>query len=327
MKQQQLKYILIFLMILTGFIYKVQAQNIQVSAKLDQDAIKLGDQTKLHLIVHQPVKEHVNFPQLTDTLTSKIQIIGPAKLDTVLDQNNHKQATITQTYTITSFDAGSYNVPSFKFGSKDSVLLSNDVNLLVQQVKVDTTKAIYDIKQPFAVSYTFWDWLKDNWIWVVVVLVIILVIIGVVYYLKKRPKKEPVAPEIKVAIPPHVEALNRLKELRDRKLWQQGEVKEYHSELSDIIREYLEKRYVIKTQEKTTDEIFANLKYLSIADESRNTLRQILVLADLVKFAKEKPLPAENEQSMEKAIAFVSQTQQAPAPKESTEGGSGNEYV
>lgn len=327
MKQQKLKYILIFLVVLTGFIHTAKAQGIQVSAKLDQDAIKLGDQTKLRLIVHQPVKEHVNFPQLADTLTSKIQIIGPGKLDTVLDQNDHKQATVTQTYTITSFDAGSYNVPSFKFGSKDSVLLSNDVNLLVHAVKVDTTKAIYDIKQPFAVSYTFWDWLKNNWVWLVIGLVIILAVMGVVYYLKKRPKKEPAAPEVKVFIPPHVEALNKLKELRDRKLWQQGEVKEYHSELSDIIREYLEKRYVIKTQEKTTDEIFASLKYLDIADESRNMLRQILLLADLVKFAKEKPLPAENEQSVEKALAFVSQTQQAPAPKESTEGGSDNEHV
>jgi len=327
MKQQKLKYILIFLIVLTGFIQTAAAQDIQVSARLDQGAIKLGDQTKLRLIVHQPVKEHVNFPQLTDTLTSKIQIIGPGKLDTVLDQNDHKQATVTQTYTITSFDAGSYNVPSFKFGSKDSVLLSNDVNLLVQAVKVDTTKAIYDIKQPFAVSYTFMDWLKDNWVWVVMGLAIILAVIGVIYYLKKRPKKEPAVAEVKVLIPPHVAALNKLKELRDKKLWQQGEVKAYHSELSDVIREYLEKRYVIKTQEKTTDEIFASLKYLDIADESRNMLRQILMLADLVKFAKEKPLPAENEQNMEKAVAFVSQTQQVIAPKNLMEGGSGNEPV
>lgn len=327
MKQQKLKYILIFLIILSGFSYKATAQNIQVSAKLDESAIKLGGQTKLRLIVHQPVKDHVNFPQLTDSLTSKIQIIGKDKPDTVLDKSNSKQATVTQTYTITSFDAGSYNVPSFSFGSKDSVLTSNDVNLLVQAVKVDTTKAIYDIKQPFAVSYTFMDWLKDNWVWVVIGLVIILAVIGIIYYLKKRPKKETAIPEVKVFIPPHVEALIKLKELRERKLWQQGEVKAYHSELSDVIREYLEKRYIIKTQEKTTDEIFASLKYLDIADESRNMLRQILLLADLVKFAKEKPLPAENEQSIEKAVAFVSQTQQVTVLKQPMEGGSGNEPI
>lgn len=321
MKQRNFKYILTFLIALAGLMYQVQAQDIQVSAKLDSGTIKIGEQTKLHLIVHQPLNQKVNFPQLKDTLTGKIQLVGQPKLDTLFDQNNHKQATVTQTYTITSFDAGSYNVPSFSFGTKGGVLTSNDVNLLVQTVKLDTTKAIYDIKQPFTVNYTFLDWLRDNWIWVVVGLGVILVVIGLICYLKKRPKAALVVQEVKVQVPPHVEALNKIKELRDRKLWQQGEFKAYHSELSDIIREYLEKRYVIKTQEKTTDEIFASLKYLDIDNESRDRLRRILLLADLVKFAKEKPLPPENEQSIENAIAFISRTQQNEASYAPVEGG------
>ena len=321
MKQRNLKYILIFLIILAGFIHKAQAQDVQVSAKLDSGSIKIGEQAKLHLVVHQPLNQKVNFPQLKDTLTGKIQLVGPPKLDTLIDQADRKQATVTQTYTITSFDAGSYNIPSFSFGTKGGVLTSNDVNLLVQTVKVDTTKAIYDIKQPFTVNYTFIDWLRDNWVWVLVGLIVVLAIIGLIDYLKKRPEKQPVVQEVKVQIPAHTEALNQIKELRDRKLWQQGEFKLYHSELSDIIREYLEKRYVIKTQEKTTDEIFAGLKYLDIDNESLNLLRRILVLADLVKFAKEKPLPPENEQSIENAIAFINRTQQTTEPKAQAEGG------
>lgn len=322
MKQRSFKYILIFLITLVaGFMPKAQAQDIQVSAKLDSGTIKIGEQTKLHLVVHQPLNQRVNFPQLKDTLTGKIQLVGQPKLDTLIDQADRKQATVTQTYTITSFDAGSYNVPSFSFGTKGGVLTSNDVNLLVQTVKVDTTKAIYDIKQPFTVSYTFFDWLRDNWIWVLLGLVIGLAIIGLIHYLKNRPKKQPVVQEVKVYIPAHAEALNKIKELRERKLWQQGEVKVYHSELSDIIREYLEKRYVIKTQEKTTDEIFAGLKYLDIDNESRDLLRRILLLADLVKFAKENPLPPENEQSIENAIAFISRTQQREVPNTPEEGG------
>ena len=116
-------------------------------------------------------------------------------------------------------------------------------------------------------------------------------------------------------------ALSKLHELRDKKLWQQDAYKQYHIELSDVVREYLEKRYVIKTHEKTSEEIFAALKYMDITEENRNKLRQILLLADLVKFAKERPLPHENEQSIDNAISFVTQTQQANAPARNEEGG------
>src|SRR4029079_4465763 len=120
---------------------------------------------------------------------------------------------------------------------------------------------------------------------------------------------------------PHAIAINKLQQLRDKKLWQQGGVKEYHSELSDILREYLEKSYVIKTHERTTDEIFAALKYMDIANDYRTKLTQVLILADLVKFAKEKPLPVDNELSMENALTFVLKTQQAPAIPQQAEGG------
>jgi len=320
--KQHFKYILIFICLLSGFIFKAGAQNIQVLAKLDQDSIKIGDQTKLRLIVHQPSKEHVIFPALKDTLTSKVQIIGAGKLDTVFDPQDHERATVTQTYTITAFDEGSYTITAFSFKNKDSVLTSNDVNLLVRTVKVDTTKAIYDIKQPLGVEYNLWDWLRDHLVGVLIGLGIALLIVGVVWYIKSRPKKEAVVEEEKVQLTLTEEMLNKLRELRDRKLWQNGAIKEYYIELSDIIREYLERRYVVKTHEKTTDEIFQGIKYMDISDGDRSLLRQILVLADLVKFAKEKPVAAENEQVMDYAIRFVNNTQQVIIkPKEQAEGG------
>jgi hypothetical protein len=133
---------------------------------------------------------------------------------------------------------------------------------------------------------------------------------------------------VTVYLPPHTIALNKLQELRAKKLWQQEDyIKLYHSELTDILRDYIEQRYAVKTQEKTTDEIFAGIKHLDIKDESRSQLRQILILADLVKFAKERPAPAENEQSMDLAINFVTQTQQVQSPQPNTQGGSANATV
>ncbi len=89
--------------------------------------------------------------------------------------------------------------------------------------------------------------------------------------------------------------------------------------MSDTLREYLENRYHINALEQTSDEIFAGLRSAQISADAREKLRRTLLLADLVKFAKEKPLPEDNEFSMENAISFIMQTKQepqAPANKE-----------
>jgi hypothetical protein len=192
---------LILLLLLAGFSWNAHAQVTHVEAKLQQYTIRIGDQTKLFLSVYQPVKEHVDFPKLTDTITGKIQVVSSGKPDTTIDKYNHSQVTITKVYTITCFDAGTHTMPPFSFGTSGGVLKSNELTLQVQTVKVDTTKAIYDIKQPMAVSYTFFDWLRDHWIWVVAALLIILLIIGIIWYLKKRPKSIPIIWEVKPVIP------------------------------------------------------------------------------------------------------------------------------
>ncbi|MDB5115562.1 MAG: hypothetical protein JWQ79_1054 [Mucilaginibacter sp.] len=319
MKKEFFKSILFPVLLLVCVSINAKAQTIVAESKLQSYTIKIGEQTKLFLIVHQPVKEHVNFPKLLDTITGKVQVAGANKPDTSIDQNDHNRITVTRSYNITSFDAGTYTIPPFDFGA--GIAKTNELTLQVQTVKVDTTKSIYDIKQPLVVSYTFFDWLRDHWVWVVIGLVIVGLIVWLIYYLKSRPKNEPVIKIVKPVIPIHTIAINKLRELRAKKLWQQNEVKQYYIEISDIIREYLEKRYDIKTQEKTTDEILTSLKYRDITDEYSNVLNQVLTLSDLVKFAKEKPSPVENEQSIDDAITFVLKTQLDAGPEKNIEGG------
>jgi hypothetical protein len=273
----------------------------------------IGEQTKLHLSITFPAKDTVGFPHLADTLVAKVQILNIGKLDTTFDKNDLDKETIHRSYLITSFDTGQYVIPQYAFKVKDSVYKTTELVLQIKPVAIDTTKGAYDIKDPLAVKYGVFDWvrdtLQDNWKWLTAGLVAILAIAWFIIYLLKRPKGQiHVMAEKEVIIPPDVEAINRLNALRGQKLWQSDQVKEYHSELTEIIRQYLEKRYGIKAHEQTSDEIFAALRYMDIEDDSRNRLRQILLLADLAKFAKQKPLPAENEQSMENAIAFVMHT-------------------
>jgi hypothetical protein len=167
MSKKYLKYIPVLLLCLIGLHHRAQAQVIVVEAKLDQNNIRIGEQTKMHINVYQPVKEHVEF-----------------------DQNDKNRYKISRTYLITSFDEGTYTIPGFAIGTSAGEQKTNQLILQVQTVKVDTTKAIYDIKQPLAVSYTFWDWLRDHWVWVTVGLVIGLIIAGIIWYIRSRPKKK-----------------------------------------------------------------------------------------------------------------------------------------
>lgn len=302
------------LLFLLGISYRGLAQNIKVQAKLDQTTIALGDQTRLQLIVQLPAKTHIDFPVLADTISSKVQVVEMGKTDTIADKNNPGMDIITRTYTITSFDAGVHMIPVYVFHSKNGDFNTEALPLEVKAVKVDTTKAIYDIKEPLAVSYSFMDWLRDNWKWVVFSLIVVLAVAGLLYYwIKKRKNKPILVQEAKPLVPLHTIALDKLSALRAKKLWEQGQVKAYYSELSDIVREYLEKRYPINALEQTSEEIFSGLRHLNIAEQDMYRLKQLLVLADLVKFAKEKPLPASNEQSMENAVSFVMNTKETPS--------------
>ena len=298
--------IIVMVLVLLCFFYSAGAQNIQVDSRLDKASIPIGDQTVLHLVARIPAKSIIFFPELKDSI-GKIKIVKGAKADTAFDKKDPFTVTITHNYTITSFDTGIYVIPELEFRAGPASFKTGTATLRITSVPVDTTKSFYDIKQPFAVSYTFLDWLRDHWLLVVVNLVSVVLIIAIIYYFKSRPKAI-IIKKSAPALSADTIALNKLFELRDKKLWQQDEIKKHYSELTDILREYLEVRYHIKTQEQTSNEIVTALKYKDIPVNARNSLKQLLALADLVKFAKEKPLPAENEQSIEEAINFVRKT-------------------
>jgi hypothetical protein len=316
------RFTLVLIFLVAGFSFKSHAQSIQAEARLDRTSMPIGDQTILHIIAHVPAKSSVIFPDLHDSLGTKVPIVNSLRPDTVIDKNNPGQETITHNYTITSFDTGVYVIPQYKIRTKTDSAQTGTITFQITSVKVDTTKTFYDIKRPFDVRYNLLEWLKDNWPFIVIPLVVILLIVALMSYQKRRPIKQLVAvKKAEPILPDDTIALNKLYKLRDKKLWQQEQVKQYHSELSDVMREYLEKRYNIHTFEKTTDEIFAALKYMDIPQESRNKLSRILVLADLVKFAKEKPLPEDNELSLEYAVNFIMQTRQVPQPPENNKEG------
>ncbi len=299
---------ILILGILLFFANNLNAQT--AAAALDTNTILIGDQINLNLSFTSPASYKVFWPLLNDTITDKIEIIEKSKIDTSFSKNK-KQLFLTQKIKITSFDSGYYAIPPFKFEYKkvnDTITHFKETNTLllnVQTIPVDTTKVIKDIKAPLEAPVTF----KEILPWLLAAVAAILITLLIIYYIRKRRKAEPLLKlRARPKRPSYEIALEELEKLKERKLWQSGKIKEYHTALTDIIRNYIDSRFSIHAVEMTSEEILDSVNEAKIDEDAKSKLRQLLVLADLVKFAKEHPLPEEHNLSLSNAIDFVKKT-------------------
>ncbi len=286
------------------------AQQPVVSVTLDTNVMLIGDQVGLQLQFTGPEGMELLWPAFPDTL-DKFLVIDRSPLDTLPGEPG-KPVTLTQRLLLTTFDSGLYTIPPIPVyyrmlpDTTIRIAESRPHYLAVHTVAVDTTQPIKPIKGPRTVALTFWEILR----WVLIGLAALLLIAFVIYYLKKRKNKEPVFRlRQRVQLQPHEIALLDLEKLRIRKLWQQGNLKGYYTELTDILRRYIEARFTIPALESTSAEILHDLLGIpGVNREAWDLVGQVLMLADMVKFAKEKPSPQKNEESLERGIEFVNQT-------------------
>ena len=290
----------------------IKNEVLKVEAHCDSSEIRIGAQTNVHLAVsyNKSVgKANIHWPVLKDTLVKNVLLVSTAGTDTVVSKVNPNEITLSKHYTITSFDSGFYAIPPFSvYLNADSATAyqSEPFLLKVKSVPADTTQAIKDIKPPLSEPFKISELAPYFY-----GLIALLAVIGAIYFvIKKLFKKEKEKPLEKPVqkIPPHELAMVELEKLRRDKVWQEGNYKLYYSRLSDILRIYIEGRFKIAALEQTTDELMANFKYLVVDENSKVILKEILIISDLVKFAKEQPLANENELSLEKAIQFVTGT-------------------
>ncbi len=280
----------------------------QATATLDTNKIFIGQQFHLDLKINFSAEKKVEFPVTGDTLISQIEVVEKSTIDTIFDKDEITQKTLRQQLTLTSFDSGFFVIPPFRFVLNSDTLETEPLLVEVQTIQVDSTQ-LADIKQPLDVDYSFMDWLKDNWKWIVGIAAILSVISYLIYYFsKKKPIPVFIEEKPKPLLPAHTIALQKLDKLKEKKLWQNDKVKQYHIELSEIVREYLENRFYISALEQTTYEIFQNIRSFQMNDEAKEKLKQLLTISDLVKFAKEWPLATENETCMNYAYEFIEKT-------------------
>lgn len=309
-------FILFFLFTgLTGI-----SQEVKVGARLDTNAMLIGDHVGLTLSYEGPATGQVIWPFLPDTILENITVIGRGTIDTSFSADK-KSIVLKQQLNLTCYDSGFYTIPGISFTYRklpDTTRFSTETAMLllaVHTVKVDTAQAIKPIKGPLNVPITF----KEVLPFILAILIVIGMIISLIWYLKKRKKQEPVFRlKPRMVLQPHEKALQELEKLRVKKLWQEGKIKEYHSELTEILRKYIEEQFHVPALELTSGEVMDNLRKDSVcAKPALERLNGILQMADIAKFAKGKPLPDENEKSLTEGIAFINETtEKSPEIKE-----------
>lgn len=280
---------------------------IVVSAVLDSTTIFIGDQTDLHLQATMNATEQVSLPVYGETLMPEIEIVDRTIADTTRLSDGRMQ--VNQYLTITSFKDSLFYIAPQPFVCGGDTLWSEPLSLnVVQPFEVDTALAITDIKDIQDAPIWWWGIIR----WILLGLLLIGLGIGIYYLVRYIRKHKTGATEEEEQVPlrPAEEvALEKLDEIKAEKIWQDGKVKEYHTELTDVIREYISRRYEVSSTEKTSDETLQELKPLMKEQKDLfDRLRKMLSLADLVKFAKWTTTPDENESALLTAYDFVRET-------------------
>ncbi|MGB5270257.1 MAG: hypothetical protein WBN52_07095 [Eudoraea sp.] len=285
-----------------------------ISSKVDTTNIKIGEQIHFTVTVEVDSTAQVFFPE--GQTFSPLETVEAFKTDTTRKKD---RITLQKIYALTQFDSGSYMLPAQRIEINGAGFFTDSLKVDVATIPVDTVnQKMYDIKPLISVQKSN----SEFWKILLIVLLIAGIAGGLIYWFILR--KKPLTEEEKVALlPPYERALLELKRLENSKYLIQDKYKVYYSELTAIVRSYLEEEVHISALESTTGELIQKLELLQDAGELKlqdNTIKQfekILQTADLVKFARSKPPTAVAEQDRKSIEEILVKTKEAlPEPTE-----------
>lgn len=279
------------------------SQNEMVKASIDTANIRIGEQFNLKIWVGKT--KNVILPKLQ---LKGLEIVDSTKIDTLKNS-------LIRKYILTGFDSGSFYIPRQQIFVRNQAFLTDSLLVNVATIAIDTTKIKkFAIKSIKSEPYIF-----DDFKIYIYLLLTALAIIGFwVYWFVIRKQKEEEEVATYSTLPPYEEAIFRLNELDEKLLWQNNKIKEYYSELTEIVRGYIERELKVPALERTTDEIIETLtdfndsQSIITSKETIKKLKELLQEADLVKFAKSKPLALEIEEDRKDAENVISNLKPKP---------------
>jgi hypothetical protein len=288
----------------------IKAQSINFTAEVDTNKILIGDQITLQLKASLSKENPYLWPVFPDTIEG-LELVGASKLDTSKKNGNW---TLTQKLLITSFDSGYFVLPPFTFSSNGQSVSTEAIGIAVGFPELSEEQDYFDIKDPLSVQRNWWTIL---WWSMGILGILALISLSILILIRRKRGLRKTAP--KIVIPPYEEALKELEKLEAEQLWQKGEIKIYYSRVSDILRAYIQKQLGIPAMENTAEEVIESLMYENLPSEYFAKLKQMLRLSSLVKFAKAKPSPSENEIATKLVREFVELTRPRPSEEKAAE--------
>ena len=288
---------------------------ILISASIDSTTIFLGDQTDLHLQATLQKEQIVIWPQYGEMLIPEIEIVDRTIVDTTRLSDGRLQ--LDQYLTLTSFHDSLYVIPPLPFVAGNDTLWSEQLTLnVIQPFQMDSADmSITDIKPIRRAPIWWWGIFR----WILAGILLAGLSIAAWYAWRRWGNKGNTATDDESSEPlrPAEEvALEKLNQIKAEKIWQTGQTKAYHTALTDVIREYISRRFNVRSTEKTSDETLRALKPILAGDNKGlyDSLHKMLQLADLVKFAKWTATPEENEHCLTTAYDFVNETTPEHSP-------------
>jgi len=303
-------YRLLLVGVLMGWMPLAHAQiDPLATATTDRDSILIGEVVTMTLTIeydYQLDTSQVKWPTEQDSLAPYIELIDtePRQRQAGISGNSIIEQ---QEWHITSYDSGYFKLDPMQFAAGEDTFYSEPIYIYASYVPLDLQDGIKDIKDILEVNLTFWERWGSAILWTGGFILLFLALYWGYQKLPKRTKE--VKPKVQTrTLLLHERMIKRLEQLDQRQLWQQGHIKQFYVESTQILREYVELRYTINARELTSDQLIKQLRYKDIDYESNRKLQHLLWLSDMVKFAKEEPLYSENESAIREAIEFIHNT-------------------
>ena len=286
------------LLLLFAFLISIQvgvAQMPTFKTSIDRSSIVIGQQFHIKLEVNIP---HNSFTlqslSIPDTIPH-FEVIGKGKSDSV---PGDASTYFSQILNITSFDSGTFILPSFKLNFI-SVDKGRAFSGYTDTFRINVNYTPLDSIKPFHDIHTVID-VKDEWaLWMWLALLdAILLLLAIILFILKKLKKQKKVEVFASKLTPYDEAIKGIEDLKSKRLLEQGNVKQFHTALVSIFKRFISRRFVKDIMNLTSNETLLMLDSSGISKENTSAIANTLRMADAVKFAKFNPSISESDSSL-----------------------------